>query len=324
VVPRSGYRRPHRRDREPGGARDALGSITVAAVETDAYGARDEDRVTTAQDHPPRLGALLREWRQRRRLSQLDLALQAGISTRHLSFVETSRARPSREMVLHLADHLEVPLRDRNSLLLAAGYAPVYTEWTLDSPHLSPVRRAIRQVMQGHEPHPAVVVDRLWNLVDSNSSVALLTVGVDLALLQPPVNVLRLSLHPGGLAPSIVNLGEWRAHLLDRLRRQVRATADPQLAELYDELCGYPCPQPEPDPGVAGPGEIVVPLRLRRGDAELSFFSTVATLGTPLDVTLSELVIESFFPADEQTAAVMRRQDSDAAKGTPDTARTDG
>jgi transcriptional regulator with XRE-family HTH domain len=278
----------------------------VAARGARAYRARGEDLVTTARDHRHLIGALLREWRQRRRLSQLELALQADISTRHLSFVETGRARPSREMVLHLADHLDVPLRERNGLLLAAGYAPSYPESTFGSPQLAPVRRAIRQVMQGHEPHPAVVVDRLWNLVDSNSGVALLTAGVIPELLEPPVNVLRLSLHPGGLAPSIVNLGEWRAHLLARLRRQLRVAADPLLLDLYDELRRYPCAQPEPAPEIPGAGDIVVPLRLRHGGRELSFFSTVATLGTPLDVTAAELVIESFFPADEQTAAVMR------------------
>ena len=161
-------------------------------------------------------------------------------------------------------------------------------------------------MLTGHEPYPAVVVDRNWNLVAANASLALLTAGVAPALLAPPANVLRASLHPDGLAPRIVNLGEWRAHLLGRLRRQAARTADPDLARLYDELRAYPCDQPEPETELPGPGDIVVPLRLRHGDHELAFFSTVATFGTPLDITVAELVIESFFPADASTAAVLR------------------
>ena len=252
------------------------------------------------------VGDLLREWRERRRLSQLELALEAEISTRHLSFVETGRSRPSRDMVLHLAEQLDVPLRERNQLLLAAGYAPVYAETTLDSPPMATVRAAIRQVLAGHEPYPAVVVDRGWNLVDANAGVALFTAGVPRELLAPPTNVLRVSLHPDGMAPRIVNLGEWRAHLLGRLRRQVALTADPALAALQDELRGYPCDQPEPEVELPGPGDVVVPLRIRHGDRELAFFSTVATFGTPLDITVAELAIESFFPADPGTAAVLR------------------
>ncbi len=254
------------------------------------------------------VGALVRQWRERRRLSQLDLALEAEISARHLSFVETGRSRPSREMVLHLAEQLDVPLRERNGLLLAAGYAPVYAETALDAPRMAAVRAAVRQVLTGHEPYPAVVVDRAWTLVAANAGVALLTEGVAPELLAPPANALRVSLHPDGMAPRIVNLGEWRAHLLGRLRRQVALTADPALAQLYDELRAYPCDQPEPEVEVPGPGDIVVPLRLRHGGRELAFFSTVATFGTPLDVTVAELAIESFFPADPATAAVLRDQ----------------
>ena len=252
------------------------------------------------------VGDLLREWRERRRLSQLELALEAEISTRHLSFVETGRSRPSRDMVLHLAEQLDVPLRERNQLLLAAGYAPVYAESPLDSPQMAAVRAAIRQVLAGHEPYPAVVVDRGWNLFDANAGVALFTAGVPRELLAPPTNVLRVSLHPDGMAPRIVNLGEWRAHLLGRLRRQVALTADPALAALQDELRGYPCDQPEPEVELPGPGDVVVPLRIRHGDRELAFFSTVATFGTPLDITVAEFAIESFFPADPGTAAVLR------------------
>ena len=250
------------------------------------------------------LGMLLRDWRQRRRLSQLDLALEAGVSARHLSFLETGRSKPSREMVLHLAEELDVPLRERNRLLLAAGFAPAYAERTIDAPELEPVREALDLVLGGHEPFPALVVDRWWNLVAANRAVALLTAGVAPALLEPPANVLRLSLHPDGLAPRIANLGEWRAHLLDRLRREVALTADPVLAELLEEVSDFPGGEPFELPG-SEPG-IAVPLRVRTGDAELRFFSTVATFGTAIDVTVAELSIEAFFPADAPTAAALR------------------
>ena len=239
-------------------------------------------------------------------MSQLGLALEAEISTRHLSFVETGRSRPSRDMVLHLAERLDVPLRERNQLLLAAGYAPVYADSTLDSPQMTAVRAAIRQVLAGHEPYPAVVVDRGWNLVDANAGVALFTAGVPRELLAPPTNVLRVSLHPDGMAPRIVNLGEWRAHLLGRLRRQVALTADPALAALQDELRAYPCDQPEPEVELPGPGDVFVPLHYRHGDQELSFFSTTAVFGTPLDITVAELAVESFFPANAATGAALR------------------
>ena len=249
------------------------------------------------------VGALLRNWRQRRHLSQLDLALDAGVSARHLSFVETGRSRPSPEMVLLLAEELEVPLRDRNQLLLAAGYAPVYGQRGLDEPDMKPVREALDLVLRGHEPYPAVVVDRGWNMVAANSSVGVLTEGVAPGLLAPPANVLRLSLHPDGMAPRILNLGEWRDHLLERLGREVVLTGDEALAALLVELGGYPAPEGT-DVGGAG-GEIAVPLRLRVGDAELAFFSTVATFGTAVDITVAELSIESFFPADTDTARYM-------------------
>jgi transcriptional regulator with XRE-family HTH domain len=257
------------------------------------------------QDRQP-VGALLRQWRERRRLSQLELALQAEISTRHLSFVETSRSLPSRDMLLHLTEQLDLPLRERNQLLLAAGYAPVYPETALDAPQLSAVRAAVRQILTGHEPYPAAVVDRGWNLVDANASLALFTIGVDPALLTPPTNVLRVSLHPDGMAPRIVNLGEWRGHLLGRLRRQIALTAAPDLTDLYHELRAYPCDQPEPGIELPGPADIVVPLRIRSDGGELAFFSTVATFGTPLDITVAELAIESFFPADPETATFLR------------------
>ncbi len=252
------------------------------------------------------VGELLRRWRGHRRLSQLELALESGISARHLSFVENGKSAPSRETILRLAEQLDLPLRERNHLLLAAGYAPVYGQRGLDEPEMGPVREALDAVLRGHEPYPAVVVDRHWGMVAGNSAVALLTEGVAPELLEPPVNVLRVSLHPGGMAPRIENLGEWRAHLLGRLRRQIALTADPELAALYDELRAYPCDQPEPPLELPGPGDVVVPLRVRHGERELAFFSIVATFGTPLDITVAELAIESFFPADPDTADVLR------------------
>jgi transcriptional regulator with XRE-family HTH domain len=265
-----------------------------------------------SRQHQRPVGELLREWRDRRRISQLDLAISADISTRHLSFVETGRSKPSRDMVLRLGEHLDVPLRERNQLLLAAGYAPVYPEGGLADPDMTAARQAVRQLLTGHEPYPAAVVDRGWNLVDANSGISLLTRDVSPELLAPPVNVLRATLHPDGMAPHIVNLGEWRSHLLGRLRRHVAQTADPALAELLEELRGYPCAQPVPEVEIPGPGDIIIPLRIRGGGTELTFFSTVATFGTPLDVTLAELVIESFYPADAHTADYLRRPPTDS------------
>lgn len=252
----------------------------------------------------PTFGSQLREWRQRRHLSQLDLAGEAEVSTRHLSFVETGRAMPSREMVLRLADRLEVPLRERNRLLTAAGFAPMYGERRLDDPALSAAREAIELVLKGHEPYPALAVDRHWSLVSYNRAVPLLLAGLPAELLAPPVNVLRLSLHPDGLAPRIVNLGQWRAHLLARLRQQVAVSADPVLAALADELRAYPAPpEAQHDSVEAG---VVVPLVLRTDAGVLSFISTTTVFGTPVDVTLSELALETFFPADAATGAALR------------------
>lgn len=255
------------------------------------------------------VGDLLRDWRQRRRLSQLDLALEAEVSARHLSFVETGRSSPSRALILTLAERLEVPLRERNLLLVAGGFAPAFPERGLDDPALAAARRAMELVLAAHEPLPALAVDRRWTMVRANRAVAPLLDGVDEALLKPPVNVLRLSLHPGGLAPRIANLAEWRAHLLDRLRRQVEATADGELQELQQELLAYPKPLGPPHPGAAGDrayAGVVVPLRLRTDGGMLSFFSTTTVFGTPVDVTLSELALEAFYPADSATAAAMR------------------
>jgi len=255
----------------------------------------------------PAVGTLLREWRQRRHLSQLDLAVGAEVSTRHLSFVETGRSKPSRELVLHLAEHLDVPLRERNDLLVAAGYAPVYRRTALDAADMAPVREAVERILTGHEPFPALVVDRHWELLSANGpALAVLTDGVDAALLAPPVNVLRVSLHPDGLAPRIVNLADWAGHVLARLRREQLRSADPALGALRDELAGY-VPATTTESAPAPPG-LFVPLQLRPSTGNgpvLSFLSTVSTFGTALDVTLEELSIESFFPADEATAAAL-------------------
>jgi len=256
----------------------------------------------------PPVGALIREWRERRRLSQLDLACDAGVSTRHLSFLETGRARPSREMLLHLAEELKVPLRGRNALLLAAGFAPAYAERGLDDPELVGVRRAIDLVLAGHEPFPALVVDRGWRMLAANRAVAPLLAGVAPALLEPPVNVLRLSLHPDGLGPRIANFAQWRAHVLERLASQIEATADAELRALAEELAAYPAPANEDAAAALDLGGVAVPLQLRMQDlGELSFFSTTTVFGTPLDITLSELALETFLPADAHTAETLRR-----------------
>lgn len=250
-------------------------------------------------------GDLLREWRQRRRKSQLGLACEAEISTRHLSFLETGRARPSREMVLHLAERLDIPLRGRNTLLSAAGFAPIFAERGLDDPAFGPFREAVDLVLKGHEPYPALAVDRHWSLVAANRAVMRLVDVVDPALLAPPANVLRLSLHPAGLAPRIANLAEWRGHLLARLRRQIDATADPALASLLEELHSYPAPGRDDEiPGMNPPaGAVIVPLRISAGGVVLNLFSTTTVFGTPLDITLAELALECFYPADPATAA---------------------
>jgi len=271
----------------------------------------------TVLSPPHTVGGLLRDWRQRRRMSQLDLSVEADVSTRHLSFVETGRSKPSRELVLHLAEHLEVPLRDRNALLLAAGYAPGYHESSLDAPEMAPVRDALDKILASQHPFPAVVVDHRWDLVAGNrAAYGILADGVAPELLAPPVNAMRVSLHPDGLAPRIVNLAEYSAHLMHRLRRQRATTADRDLVELIDELRQYPGVV---DDVIATPDAatmLFVPLVLQTGDGStLTFFSTLATFGTALDVTMAELAIESFFPADEQTAAVLRATWADEDDG---------
>lgn len=255
------------------------------------------------------VGDLLREWRQRRRMSQLVLATEAQISTRHLSFVESGRAQPSREMLMHLAEQLDVPLRARNALFIAAGYAPLYAEHALNDPQLHAAREAVELVLRGHEPYPALAIDRHWTMVAANGALAPLVARAAPRLLEPPVNVLRLSLHPDGLAPHIVDWAGWRLHVLQRVERQAQASGDTTLAALVEELAAYPAPagaDPEPSRDPAPLADVVVPFRLRTDIGVLSFFSTTTVFGSPVDVTLSELAIEAFFPADAATGEALR------------------
>ncbi|MCW2603550.1 MAG: helix-turn-helix transcriptional regulator [Pseudonocardiales bacterium] len=252
---------------------------------------------------------LLREWRDRRRLSQLDLSLAAGVSSRHLSFVETGRSRPTSGLIVRLAEELEIPLRERNRLLLAAGFAPRYRDHDFGSPQLESIRAAVRQVLSAYEPYPALAVNGVWEMVEANAGIALFLDGCAEWLLAPPVNVLRLSLHPEGAAPRIVNLAQWRDHVLARLERQVVVTASPVLAALLVEIRGYgPVMPGHDDGGDAGPGagRLAVPLRLRHPAGELTFLSITSVFGAPMDIALDELAIESFLPADEHTARVLQ------------------
>ena len=266
------------------------------------------------------VGSLLRQWRERRRVSQLELALDAGISARHLSFVETGRSKPGREMLLAVLEQLKVPFREQNRLLLAAGHAPAYPERSLDDPELAPVREALDVIMSSHEPYPAVAVDRHWNLVAANSSMLGLAQGfeVDPALIEPPINVIRLGLHPRGLGPLFVNLGDWHAHWLKRLERQLAATGDEQLASLIDEVAAYPVPEPRRDlqPEVSA-GEMLGPVRMRtREGGELSFFGMFAGFDTPFEVTTSELAVELLFPADRTTTEALHAQARDHTRAS--------
>ncbi len=256
------------------------------------------------------VGSLLRQWRRQRRLTQLELALEAGVSARHLSFVETARSKPGREMLLRVADRLEIPFRERNELLLAAGHAPAFPERPLQDPGLAPVREALDRILASHEPYPAVSFDRSWNLVAANAPMSALAASVEIepALLEPPVNVLRIGLHPGGLAPLIVNVAQWRGHFLERLARQVAITGDAQLRRLMEEVAAYPVAEGEHwDAANDGGSEILGPVKLRApSGGEWSFFGMFASFDTPFEVTTSELAIELLFPADRATAEALK------------------
>ena len=270
--------------------------------------------MATATSQP--VGVLLRGWRERRRLTQLELALETGVSARHLSFVETGRSKPGREMLLRVLERLEVPFREQNRLLLAAGHAPAFPERSLEDPDLQPVRDALDVILRGHEPYPAVAVDRAWNMVAANSPLNALAAVVDIdpKLLEPPINVMRVGLHPRGLAPLMVNLGDWHSHWLARLERQLAVTGDEDLAALIEEIAAYPVPEPERDPAFRlGGTEILGPVRVHApGGGELSFFGMFATFDTPFEVTTSELAIELLFPADRTTAELLENLPTDA------------
>ena len=256
------------------------------------------------------VGVLLREWRARRRVSQLDLSLSVGVSARHLSFIETGRSRPSPEMVLALAEGLDVPLRERNTLLLAAGFAPRYRSRPLEDGALTPARDAVQRLLDAHDPYPGIVIDRCWNIVGANAAASALTAGLPTDLLGPPANVYRLSLHPDGLAGRTLNFAEWAGYLLHQLRRTIALTGDPALQALDEEVRGYP--------GVATAAKawnaprdgasLLVPFEVDVGGGQrLSMFTTLTTFGTPLDVTLAELAVELFYPADNESADLLRR-----------------
>lgn len=258
--------------------------------------------------HDRPVGELLREWRQRRKLSQLDLALQAEVSTRHISFVETGRTIPSSSMVLHLAEHLGVPLRERNRLLVAAGHAPVFRQRPIEDPDLAGAREALQQVIRGHEPYPALVVDRRWNLLFANAAADVFLSGVDPELLKPPVNMMRLGLHPDGFASRLCNSRQVRAFLLPRLARQAAQTGDSELSALYEEVLSYGIEgddHPPPDPA-----DIALPIRIRHRGAELCFVNTITTFGAAFDITLEEIVVEAYFPADAETARFFQGRNS--------------
>jgi transcriptional regulator with XRE-family HTH domain len=263
--------------------------------------------MTTTTATSTGVGAMLRQWRGRRRVSQLDLAIAADVSARHVSFIETGRSQPSQTMILRLAEHLNVPIRDRNALLLAAGYAPAFPETALAAPEMAPLREVIDQLLRGYEPYPALVFDAGYNIVATNVGVTMMLDGVTGHLLEPPINTMRLALHPDGLAARLANFGQVRRHLLDRFARHIDTWQWDHLRELYDEVRSYPPPATvsveEPD---APEAAFALPLRLRHGATELSFISAVATFNTPLDVTVSELAIETFLPADPQTAKALR------------------
>jgi transcriptional regulator with XRE-family HTH domain len=262
------------------------------------------------------VGRALREWRSRRRMSQLELALEAGISTRHLSFVETGRSHPGRDLLLRILGELDVPYREQNHLLLAAGHAPAFPETSLEGPELAPVREALELILEGHEPNPGVAIDRHWNLVKANAPMEALTnqySEIDPDLLEPPVNILRVGLHPNGLAPALSNLARWKAHFLERLERQVAVSGDAELAKLLEEVSGYPVPEEDGPSDPAEHGHLGV-LKVRApGGGELSFFGMFAIFDTPFEVTASELALELIFPADAQTAEALRTLASGSA-----------
>jgi transcriptional regulator with XRE-family HTH domain len=271
--------------------------MTIVATDTKAFSAAPAD---------PGVGPLLRAWRERRRLSQLELALRADSSARHISFVETGRSRPSEEMLLRLAEHLDVPVRERNALLLAAGYAPHYPQTPLDDPALDALRAGLDRLIQGYEPYPALVMDARYDVVAANRGITMLLDGVPESLLTAPLNAMRLTLHPQGLAPRIRNLREWRGHLLAQMERQIALYRSAPLRELYEEVAAYPVAQSGPAEEPAEPVPyFALPMRIEHEGRILSFISSVSTFNTPMDVTVAELAIETFLPADPATVTYL-------------------
>ncbi|MET9496492.1 helix-turn-helix transcriptional regulator [Streptomyces sp. NPDC006552] len=265
----------------------------------------DATRTNTSE-----VGRLLRGWRERRRVSQLELALRADSSARHISFVETGRSRPSEELVLRLAEHLDVPVRERNSLLLAAGYAPRFTETPLDDAALGPLRDGLEQLLRGYEPYPALIVDATYDVVAANRGLtALLSALPEELLERRPMNAMRLTLHPRGLAPRIRNLRAWRGHLLAQMERQIALARSPRLRELYEEVAAYPVPEGADRAGSAGPvSYVALPMVLEHDGHVLSFVSSISTFNTPMDVTVAELAVETLLPADPATAKYLRTE----------------
>lgn len=253
------------------------------------------------------VGSLLRGWRERRRISQLELAIRADSSARHISFIETGRAKPSQAMVLRLAEHLDVPVRDRNALLLAAGYAPVYTETPLHDPAMHSLRTGLDRLLTAYEPNPALIMDGTYDIIAANHGIQVLLGAVPERLLQPPMNAIRLTLHPQGLAPRIRNLREWRTHLLERVERQIALRSSTPLRELYEEVIEYPVPDGETDGDQTDETHVyALPMRIEVDGRLLTFISTVTTFNTPMDVTVSELAVETFLPADPETAEALQ------------------
>ncbi|UNO43722.1 helix-turn-helix transcriptional regulator [Streptomyces sp. MST-110588] len=254
------------------------------------------------------MGALLREWRDRRRISQLELAIRADSSARHISFIETGRSRPSQEMVLRLAEHLDVPVRERNALLVAAGYAPRFPETSMDAPSMKALRSCMDRLLTGYEPFPALVLDGMYNVQAANRGIMMLMEGVDEELLRPPLNAMRITLHPGGLAPRIRNFLEWRQDLFTQMNRQLAVVRSAPLRALYEEVSGYPLPKGGREvSAVAGNrASFALPMIIEHGGRVLSFISTIATFNTPMDVTVSELALETFLPADPETAEYLK------------------
>ncbi|MFG2124448.1 helix-turn-helix domain-containing protein [Streptomyces sp. NPDC048710] len=273
--------------------------MTIVATGPNASADTPADRTDKADKG---IGPLLRAWRERRRISQLELALRADSSARHISFIETGRSRPSEEMVLRLAEHLDVPVRERNALLLAAGYAPHYPETPLDDPALDALRDGMERLIQGYEPYPALVVDAGYTVVAANRGITMLLEGVPEKLLTPAPNAMRLTLHPEGLAPRIRNLREWRGHLLAQMEREIALHRSDQLRALYEEVAAYPVPEDAPGDEPAEPVPyFALPMQIEHDGRILSFVSSISTFNTPMDVTVAELAIETFLPADPAT-----------------------